>query len=415
MQYPILKMADDNDLSGRSFVGVAEGAEGFDISVPYGINLPDIVDSSDLNNMRFLKIYVKAIQKALNSQLVKNNVERVTNGINHPLAAVNIIYDYISQGALIKLEKEERLSTMGNIDFNRTIKLVEPCYIQGNLIYDTFVTKKNRVVDNNFVAIAQGNVINHFMEHGGEILFGSKLRVPVSPIKFNKSIITKLKRALTQTFNSREQNVIRWMLEYLSDVSINNVKKGNWSYAIIASTLWEAMVDATFGNQKVRNKSLYGKKYAFYSLTNKVNSCYGRPTEHDTIYEDDNEVIIIDAKMYATANNLLSEDVLGKQFGYYIEAKKRKPQKRIINILFLPLRLENSDKNGFSDEVILDPHCPTEVDPERIIYIYKYPANDLVRDYYYSKKRLNKVHEDFETFIQTKNVRKFLDSRKTGY
>lgn len=414
MRFPIVKMSDTAELTGRDFVGVSTGLDSkLQVTVPYGIDIPDLVDSLDVQNMRFLKTYVKAIQKALTDKSVRNAVENVTAGINHPLAAVNIIYDYITMGPLVEFETAEVLSNSGKMDINRTIQKVTPSFVNGNLIYDEYITRKRKVVHDNYVANVQGNIINHFMKNGGELLFGASVKVAVRPIALDKTVVLKLRKELNQTFNSRKLTVIRWMIDYLNGMLLSAEEKGSWNYAIIASSLWEVMVDAVFGNQTVRDKTAYGKKYAFYSLVEEKNVTAGRPTEHDTIYETEMDIIIVDAKMYGKDSNLLSEEVLGKQFGYYSEAKKKKPHKRIINVLLLPAM--KAEDEGFSERIILDPHVDAKIDPDRIIYIYHYPANTLVRDYYYSKRRIGKLSQEFDAFIQEAHVRKFLDMRGTTY
>ena len=267
MQFPIVKMSEIAELTGRDFVGVSMNeVSHLQVTVPYGIEIPDVVDSLDVANMRFLKIYVKAIQKALSDKSVRNSIEDITAGINHPLAAVNIICDYITMGPIVEYETTETLSNFGKMNLNRTIQKVVPTYINNDLIYDEYITRKRRVVQENYVAVVQGNIINHFIKNGGELLFGSSLQVPVKPIKLDKTVIIKLRKELNQTFNSRRITVIRWMIEYLNGVLFSAEEKGTWNYAIIASSLWEVMVDAVFGNQSIRNKSEYGKRYAFYSL-----------------------------------------------------------------------------------------------------------------------------------------------------
>lgn len=262
MQFPIVKMSDTAELTGRDFVGVSTNSESqLQVTVPYGIEIPDVVDSLDIQSMRFLKTYVKAIQKALTDKSVRNAVENVTAGINHPLAAVNIIYDYITMGPIVEFETAEVLSNTGKMDINRTIQKVTPTFVNGNLIYDEYITRKRRVVHDSYVAIVQGNIINHFMRNGGELLFGSSVKVAVKPIALDKTVVLKLRKELSQTFNSRKLNVIRWMIEYLNGIILSTETKGLWNYAIIASSLWEVMVDAVFGNQVVRNKTVYGRKY----------------------------------------------------------------------------------------------------------------------------------------------------------
>ncbi len=418
MNYKIIKMLEDADLTGRDFVGVSEGEKGnLQVTVPYGVDVPSVVDSYDAENMRLLKTYVKAIQRALNSTYVKKAIEDHSVGMRHPLAAVNIIYDYITMGLLIDYVVEERRTTSGKMDLNRTIQKVVPSYINGELIYDEYITRRKRIVTDNFTANVQGNIINHFMLHGGELLFGSKLRVPVKPIKLDSTTIIKLRRELAETYNSRKQTVIRWMIEYIDGLSFNETsdKDSKWNYAIIASTLWEEMILNVYGNQIPVNKAKYGKRYSFKSISSGKNVLTGSPTQHDTLYEDDDEVIIIDAKMYGNPKNLLSEEVLGKQFGYYVEAKKQNPEKRIINVLFAPTIIEKGDKDGFADMIIEDPHVPVSEDPDRIIYLFRCSANELIHDYYFSKKKHSELNQKFEEFISDPNVRNYLDSRHTSY
>ena len=140
MRYTIKKMSEDVELTGHDFVGVSEGTDSsLEISVPYGISVPSIVDSTDLQNMRFLKTYVKSIQRALNSSFVKGQIEDQAVGMKHPLAAVRIICDYISYGLLIDFQEEEKLSTTGKMNINRTIQKVVPKYVQNELIFDQYI------------------------------------------------------------------------------------------------------------------------------------------------------------------------------------------------------------------------------------------------------------------------------------
>lgn len=416
MKYPIVKMTDNLELTGHDFVGVSRNTEEtIEITIPYGVDLPDLIDSNDLDNMKFLKIYIKSIQKALSSKSVKSTLEDVASGINNPAAAVRIVNDYISYGEFIEFQEEENLSLNGKIDFRRTIEKIRPQYIDGSFVYDTYITKKKRVIHDSYVSLIQGNIINHFMQHGGDVLFGTKLKVNVKPVNLDSTVIIKLRRELEQTFNSRKQNVIRWMIEYLSGVDISSDNKGKWQYAMIASSLWETMALAVFGNQIKVNKSKYGKKYSFYSISKKSIIKTGSPTQHDVIYEDQDNIFIIDAKMYGNQNSLLTEEVLGKQFGYYKEAKIKEPSKRIINILLLPTIPEKHETEGFCDYIIEDPHVSATDDPDRIVFVYKCSANEMIKDYYYSRKKSNKIITEFEKFIMDVDVRNYLNSRGTTY
>lgn len=416
MQYPIVKMTGNAELTGRDFVGVSRNTDKIiEITIPYGVDLPNLIDNKDFDKMKFLRIYIKAIQKALGSRSVKRTLDEVTSGINNPAVAIKIVYDYISYGQFVEYKEEEKQCTDGNIDFMRTVERISPLLINDNFVYGSFITKRKRIIHNNYISIVQGNVINHFMEHGGDVLFGSKLKVNVRPILLNSTVVINLKKELEQTFNSRKQNVIRWIIDYISCINISSDKKGKWQYAMIASSFWETMSLGVFGSQIKINKSKYGKKYSLYSISKKTIIKTGSPTQHDVVFEDSNNIFIIDAKMCENENNLLSEDVMGKQFGYYKEAKMKEPEKRVINILLLPTIPEKHEIEGFCDYIIEDPHVDAKDDPDRIVFIYKCSANEMIRDYYYSHIKSNKIVSKFKEFIFKKDVRAYLDARGTSY
>ena len=417
MRYSIIKMYDHPGIGGRDFVGISNEIDtgGPSIVVPYGVNLPSVVENNDKSSIRFLRRFIKVIQKALRSNYVKQNVEEATIGIQNPTAAVNLIQDFLSNGPLIEFDKKEEIGETGSIDFNKTVKKITPRIVNDDLIFDSFVVHRKVINNESFVALVQNNVINDFMSRGGDILFGRSLSMPSRDISLNQAVVSKLRRELNNTYNSRKQSIIRWCIQYIRGIENINKDKGKWDYAIIASTLWEVMIDSVFGNQEHRNKTLYGKSYSLYSIHEKHDVFTGSPTEHDTIYEDDDLILIIDAKMYGWQTNLVNEDVLGKQFGYYMEAKKKNPHKVIVNILFLPQVRENLDSQSFQDEIILDPHTSKEDDPNKIIFIYKYPVDQLVNDYYLGKKRFEQLKSDFANYVRSTEVKKFLKNRGSWY
>lgn len=431
MKYPIIRIgkSSDPDLDGSSFVGVSRfgDADKVSIVVPYGVNLDDEIDDANpaqRQQYAFLRRYVKAIQKALTSSNAKERLEDKA-GIHNPIAAVNLLHDYLSMGRFLEHESISELSERGKIDFNLTIKKVKPTVINNSLYFNQFITRKKRVIEDNFVAIVQCSVIKHFMSHGGVVLFGQSISVPINTLDLsNKAVaditITKLRKELINTFNSRKENIIRWSISYIEGLKNLNEKDkdgGDWKYAIIASTLWEVMLEVVLGNQFEREKTKYGKTYEFTYIDGRAPQ-KGKPTQHDTIYEDDESIVIIDAKMYGFQENLLSEKVLGKQFGYYEQAKLVKKalheDKNIINVLILP-HYEDFDGKYFQNRVILDPHTTAEDDPYKIIFIFEYPAKELIDDYYYGRKKGKWFIEDFKRLIQDPVMAVFLDQRGAKY
>lgn len=425
MKYPIIHIgkSSDPDLNGKSFVGVSRFGDSDKVSivVPYGVYLDDEIDDTNEGQKEqytFLRRYVKAVQKALTSKHTKERLEEKA-GIHNPIAAVNLLHDYLSMGKFVEYEQVSELTERGKIDFNQTIKKVRPTIVADSFYYDQYITRKRVIKEDSFVAQVQCNVINDFMDHGGVVLFGQSISIPVAKVKLNDLTITKLRKELSNTFNSRKENIIRWCISYIEGMrNLNEEEKdgGTWKYAIIASTFWEVMVDSVLSNQEEKDKNKYGKQYEFTYFDHRAPE-KGGITEHDTIYEDEEKLIIIDAKMYGSPWDLLSEKVLGKQFGYYEQAKLMKERagesKKIVNILLTPQI--KPDYPYFQNRIILDPHTSTEQDPYKIIYIYNYPAKDLIDDYYYGRKTYDTLIEQFKRLIQDPGVEMFLDQRGVHY
>ncbi len=423
MRYPIIQIgkSSDPELDGTSFVGVSRFGDSDRVSivVPYGIKVDEEIDDSDESQKEqfaFLRRYVKVIQKAISSYKKESIEEKA--GIHNPTAAINLLHDYLSLGRFVEYDSVSSLSERGKLDFNQTIKKVSPLCLNNSFFFDRYITRRKRVVDDNDIANIQCYIINHFMEHGGVFLFGQSISIPTRKVKLDRRAISKLKKELSNTFNSRKENIIRWCIAYIEGqlhLDENNTENGTWNYAMYASTFWEVLVDAVLGNQTERDKTKYGKTYEFTCFNGETHK--GESTQHDTIYEDDTMVVIMDAKMYGNQKSLLSESVLGKQFGYYEQAKRVKKaaneKKCIINILVLPHY--SSHPRYFQHKVILDPHTEPEDDPYKIIYLYEYPANELVDDFYYGRKKYDMLIEQFKDFIQKPETKAFLEQRGCNY
>jgi hypothetical protein len=69
----------------------------------------------------------------------------------------------------------------------------------------------------------------------------------------------------------------------------------------------------------------------------------------------------------------------------------------------------------FQNTVITDPHTPASADPYKIIYIYQYPARELIDDYYYGRKKNDFVLNEFKKFIEDQAVKHFLQDRGCKY
>lgn len=396
MRYTVFSLTEVAGSDGKSPVGFIKTQESYEVVTPYGFKLPSGVERSDREEFNALKKYAHCIKKALRKDFVKAKLEDNAGGRANPIAALHIIIDFIENGVYREFEHENKQSNGGKINFKKTIKHMTPSVIDGELFYSNFIVSRKKVSEQSAVALAQANIINHFMDNGGEVLFGNRIYIQTKTIPLDESLIRRLNRIRATSYNSRKQQLIRWMTEYIQGAILDKETKGKWLFSIIASTLWEEMIDACFSNQKVRDKTIYGKRQMVYrggSLTP-----VGSSTQHDTLYETKDEIIIFDAKMYASKAGIETGEVLGKQHGYYQRAHLRNPEKMISNVLMLPHIHGSDDMPGFQREFYPD---YDHGDPNDIILVYEIDFHVVMDTYYRGKKLITDFKEELHSFLDS--------------
>lgn len=408
------------DAEATSMVGIVKDIDEFKIITPYGFLLPKSIKKWDKYNLKKVKIFIKSIDKALKHN--KNRYKTTSYSVDHInkdgyslLYGMEILLDYIKNGQYKEYENYYKKSNSGKIDFKRTIKSKQPLIYNNSFIYTEYISKSKKINDEDIVKIAQGNIINHFLDNIGYIVWGGKIHINIPKIKLNKNLIIKLKKIHNECFITNKKQLLAYMIKYIENLEHTQNKNGRFEFSIIGSTLWEEVVRECFGNQRkgINNtvdKSKYGKRYCFEYIDGRKSKS-GGITQHDAVYETDDYAIIIDAKLYKSIEHLLSEQNLGKQFGYYEEAKKRhKESKEIYNILILPVLEEINETNcGFLKQIIPDPHH--NGDYNKVIFIYKVSFYELMNNYTRSKKLHNKLISDFEKFLNEKQTKKYLQER----
>lgn len=386
MDYNCKSISDDVELDGRSRVGIFKDSENYSVITPYGLILPKIINCLEKDKVAYLKKYAKCITKALSKDKMRQLLYANRDSKNNPLSALNVVLDYIQNGPYREYENEIVIREKGKIDFKKTISKVRPEIIKGEILYSKFAVSRKRISSQEIVNIAQGNVINHFMEHGGEVLFGSLIQVTVPRISLDGNLINRLRIEKANSFNSRKQQLIQWMIEYIQG-ALNKKAVGEWQYSIVASTLWEEMIDACYSNQISRNKTQYGRKFKMY-IEGQQKPHTSPSTQHDTVYETEDEIAIIDAKMYQSAILLNTHEVLEKQFGYYMTAKVLNPNKRVYNILIKPYVDGYDAKEGFIAKI---PFSEGQLLPydDNIVLVYSVDFNTVLDAYYSGRKITN--------------------------
>lgn len=395
MKYAVTPLKATTGSDGRSAVGFVKKEESYEVLTPYGFSLPPDVERSDREAYTALKKYAHCIKKALRKDLVKAKLENNAGGSSNPIAALHIVVDFVENGIYREYEHENKRSNKGKINFKKTIKHMTPAIAGGELLYTDFIVSRKKVAEQSEVALAQANIINHFMDNGGEVLFGTRIGIQTETIPLDESLIRKLNCIKANSYNSRKQQLIRWMTEYIRGAIVEKETKGEWLFSIVASTLWEEMIDACYSNQKVRNKTVYGKAQKL-SIGGRLVTV--SITQHDTLYETDEETIIFDAKMYASKLGLNENYVLGKQHGYYRQARIKNPTKQIFNIFMLPYIEGTGNTPGFQREFYYDYEQGDEND---VILIFEIDFNTVIEAYYRGRKLIASFKEELHAYLDS--------------
>ncbi len=400
MEYSCKCILNDDELGGKSYVGIFKNANDYSVVTPYGLILPDTINSTEREKIEYLKKYARCITKALSKDKTRRYLQENCEGKNNPLSALNVVLDYVQNGPYREFETETVIREAGKIDFKKTISRVKPMIINDEALYTNFAITRKKVSSQEIVNLAQGNVINHFMENGGEVLFGNLIHIAVPKIALNSSLVAQLRVVKANSFNSRKQQLIQWIIDYIQG-AVNKKEVGSWQYSIVASTLWEEMIDACYSNQAVRDKTKYGTTFTFYS---KGKAAAKTPkTEHDTIFETEKDIVIIDAKMYPNLARLASHTaVIEKQFNYAFTAKHKNPDKKVYNVLIKPLVASYGEQEGFISDI---PYFENDTDPERMIFVYAVPFVKVLDAYYGGQKLGTSFVDELKSYLSQKNDR----------
>ena len=237
MEYSCKCISNDDELGGKSYVGIFKNADEYSVVTPYGFVLSDTINSTEREKVEYLKKYARCITKALSKDKTRRLLQEKYDSKNNPLSALNVVLDYVQNGPYKEFESETVMREVGKIDFKKTISRVKPMIINDEAFYTKFAVSRKKTSSQELVNLAQGNVINHFMENGGEILFGNLIHITVPQIALNSGLVNQLKIIKANSFNSRKQQLIQWIIDYIQG-AVNKKEVGSWQYSIVASTLW---------------------------------------------------------------------------------------------------------------------------------------------------------------------------------
>lgn len=282
-----------NVTSAKDFVGLKIQNKQISLFVPeaFYVSEDDKVLKKDL--LLFLRSINIAKTKE-HSAIMQSEINDVDNiwSIDSYLWLIN---DFVENGYYYPIEKENKKSINGKINWKKTLKTT-PKVIDNKVFYtDYFVTKS-------YPANTEITDIYKFCLKIAIDRIGWIFNINVHIEILNQYSIKRMKYIINQANNNTFDDIKRLrfshMIKILNNVNESYKDSNNCTYGIYHyNYVFEKMVDQMFGNvSDFRKVDFFPKSKWILSLDNKkkVNS----PLELDTLYLKNDYAYIIDSKLY---------------------------------------------------------------------------------------------------------------------
>lgn len=407
----------NSKLEGRGFVGLKFENGDLKVLFPLGYRSAETDCERRKDILNLISVLGSFMDKDTAMDIPNSHNEIPESGF--PIHAyLRIISDFFAHGYYQENETEYHKSYSGKINWNRTVKAIQPQLNGDDLLYFQFITSKTQ--NNDAALITQIHkffVYETFVKIG--FLFCSIM--PEKPhIKYNSNLFRSvINMKLSKTFNNHSLVLFNDMLlimDYLdaSDYNKNNFRYGTEEFEYI----WEKLIDRVFG---ISNKEDYyphtewhisGKVFGDNDVDYKKSAL--RP---DTIMllddGEEKEVFVLDSKYYKyglrrTSYSLPGTDSIVKQIAYgkYVENNKDHPELRvdgnnIYNAFVLP---HNSE--GKMEEIFGYATTTYEEDskPYHKIYGVLLDIKDLMYNHVrHDNKKIVKLANTIKEYIEKAN------------
>lgn len=327
--------------SGNDKIGVELNyTENFTILIPKyyisnekinELNSSNKIDNNTKNKIKKLfkawDIYQKRNKSMLGAKF--NNM----NGVYDLNTSFEIIKDFIEHDLYVEQEDAMKITNTGKMNFKKTINHCNPLYTQQGPIYLDYITNIKKPNDQNFIRLAQITILNEISADFGWIIgFNYNFQI-AEKIKLNKLTVQTLSQKLDKAYNTRKIHLLKLLIKYIDNKS-KDLMTGNKLFIGAANHFWEDMINYVVGNvSKADLKKFFYVKH-YYIENNSVQTLPSLMP--DSIYKDNNNIIVIDSKYYV--NNVLPDnDDINKQYIYFLKTiLKFKQYENFGNCFILP-------------------------------------------------------------------------------
>lgn len=331
---------------GDRFVGIKITDVGPVVHFPLGYRIP-VDDSSIRKDVIGLLTAIKMTNDARRIQFAGASIYTVDSPQLPLLDYITLVSDYLHTGTLLKESAVDysRLKR-GAVSWHRTFATVKPILDGlGSPVYLDLVTRTAKRLDDVIITKVHSYCLSLSFNVIGWLFTSSLPTFHPSAVPAVNWIPTIIKR-LSNTFNNREQRLLRAMLNVLtkwgSDYSVTELEFGTERFEYV----WERMIDSAFGSP---NKEDFFPRAVWQLHTGDIHTYSS--LQPDTIMNETSGLYVLDAKYYRYGHSVSPSDLpssasVAKQiiYGSYANQvlRERGVSKPVFNAFILPGSVDHS-------------------------------------------------------------------------
>lgn len=340
----------DAKLNGDEFVGIRIKNDKPQVYFPVGYRKPQTEREQKkdiLNLISVLSVYSNK-KESFQTQSAESQ--------SFPIHAyIGVFTYYINYGYFSETESIYKKGTSGIINWNKTIKRIQPQISKKKPIYLDFIVRKTRLNEDNLITQIHKYCVEESYKKIGCIF--SSIKPDAAPIKFNEALFSSvLLSKISNTFNEKHLILFRQMLDIVRFLGKNKKNQNMLFGTNDFEYVWEKLIDEVYGVSEEKKQDFYPRTK--WILDNFEENEVGQECEKSALRPDtimlftkktEEAVFILDAKYYRygamTKPNpayLPGSASINKQFTYaeYVSTLEKYKHSKIYNAFIMPYKAD---------------------------------------------------------------------------
>lgn len=337
----------DAKMNGEEFVGIRIEDDAPRVYFPLGYRQPTSEKEQKRDILNLISVLSSYCPKTESPQ-----TEHDKKSTSFPIHAyIGVFTYYLNHGYFTESNAIYKRGQFGKIDWNQTIKKIQPHVSKKFPVYLDYVVKKNQTNEDNLITQIHKFCVYESYQKLGRLFSSAK---PENPsIKLNVPLFSSvLLSKITNTFNEKHLVLFHQMLDIIQSLGKNRKQKKLFYGTTEFEYVWENLIDHVYGVSKKKKLEFYPRTQ--WSLDNggdfEVDTEHEKsPLRPDTIMicpkNDKERIFVLDAKYYrfgisANPISLPGSGSINKQFTYaeYVETLEKYKGADIYNAFIMPYK-----------------------------------------------------------------------------